>query len=345
VRWSLVVRPVLLIGSGSIGRRHLANLGDAVPGAAVTLLRRPGAGPLDPAVSAAVDRVVDRMDEALQPLPRLAIVAGPAPTHVTQALALAAAGVPMLIEKPLSADLAGCDELARTCRANAVPVVVGYTLRYHPGFIALEALVRSGAAGRPLLLRAEVGQYLPDWRPDVDYRTTVTASRALGGGPLLELSHELDLARALLGMPVSVIAHLARVGDLEIDTEDTADLVLQHEPGQVDRGAVSSIHLDVLQRPLRRSLRLMGTDGALELDLAAGTLVRIAPDGAVTAVPFRAPGDRNELYVAELADLLAAMDGRPPRVGLDDGIATLRIIDAARRSDATGVAVGLEAAA
>ncbi len=340
-----MVRPVLLIGSGSIGRRHLANLRDAVPGAAVTLLRRPDAGPLDPAVAAAVDRVTDRMDDALQPLPELAVVAGPASTHVAHALALADAGVPMLIEKPLSVDLEGCHELAAMCRANAVPVVVGYTLRHHPGFIELQGVLGSGAVGRPLFLRAEVGQYLPDWRPGVDYRTTVTASRSLGGGPLLELSHELDLARALLGTPVSVSAQLARVGDLEIDTEDTADLVLRHQSGQAGRVAVSSIHLDILQRPSQRMLRLTGTDGTLQLDLVAGTLVRIATDGNAAAVPFPALIDRNELYRAELADLLAAIDGRTPRVGLDDGIATMEIIDAARRSDAAGVAVGLGAAA
>jgi predicted dehydrogenase len=242
-------------------------------------------------------------------------------------------------------DLAGCHELASKCRANAVPVVVGYTLRYHPGFIKLQEVLGSGAVGRPMLLRAEVGQYLPDWRPGVDYRTTVTASRSLGGGPLLELSHELDLARALLGMPVSVSAHLARVGDLAIDTEDTVDLVLRHQSAETGRAAVSSIHLDILQRPLQRVLRLTGTEGALQLDLAAGALVRIATDGSVSAVPFRALVDRSELYRAELTDLLAAMEGRTPRVGLDDGIATMQIIDAARRSDAAGVAVGFGAAA
>ena len=109
--------------------------------------------------------------------------------------------------------------------------------------------------------------------------------------------------------------------------------------------AVSSIHLDILQRPSERMLRLTGTDGTLQLDLVAGTLVRIATDGNAAAVPFPALIDRNELYRAELADLLAAIDGRTPRVGLDDGIATMEIIDAARRSDAAGVAVGLGAAA
>ena len=152
-------------------------------------------------------------------------------------------------------------------------------------------------------------------------------------------------ARALLGLPISVSAHLARVGDLAIDTEDTADLVLRHQSGEAGRAAVSSIHLDVLQRPFQRVLRLTGTGGALQLDFVADTLVRIATDGSSSAVPFRAVADRNDLYRAELADLLAAMGGRTPRVGLEDGIATMEIIDAARRSDAAGVAVELAVAA
>jgi predicted dehydrogenase len=340
-----VVRRVLLIGSGSIGRRHLANLRDVAPGARVTLLRRPGSAPLDPDVAAAVDRLADDMADALSTRPELAIVAGPASTHLEHALALADAGVAMLIEKPLSVSIHGCDELAARCRANAVPVVVGYTLRYHPGFIALEDALGSGTIGHPMLLRAEVGQYLPDWRPDADYRTSVSAIRALGGGPLLELSHELDLARALFGMPASVTAHLARLSDLTIDTEDTVELVLRHPGATGGRPTVSSIHLDVLQRPIRRVLRIGGTDGSLELDFVTGTLVRVAIDGRATQVPFPALIDRNELYRVELADLLAAMDGRRPRVGLDDGIATMRIIDAARRSDAAGTAISLEAAA
>ena len=344
-----MVGRVLLIGSGSIGRRHLANVREALPEATVTLLRRPGAGPLDPVVAAAVDRVTDRLEDALGANPELAIVAGPAPTHVAHASALADAGVPMLIEKPLSVDLDGCVDLASRVRASAVPVVVGYTLRYHPAFLALEDALRAGAIGRPLLLRAEAGQYLPDWRPGVDYRTTVTAQRRLGGGPLLELSHELDLARALLGTPVSVSAQLSRVGDLEIDTEDTVDLVLRHPPGRDGERAadepVSSIHLDLLQRPFRRTLRVTGTEGTLELDLVAATLRRISNDGSVAALPFRRPSDRNDLYRAELADLLGAIDGAAPHVGIDDGIETMRIIDAARRSDAVGSAVGVGTAA
>jgi predicted dehydrogenase len=337
-----VIKRALLVGSGSIGRRHLQVIREALPQVLVTLLRQPNPPELEASLATQFDRVVSDFAAAINPKPDLAVIASPAPTHVGFARALAEAGIPMLVEKPISDALAGCNELAALCRANRLPVLVGYTLRYHPGFLALSERIAAGAVGRPLSVRAEVGQYLPDWRPGTDYRRTVSARRALGGGALLELSHEIDLVRALFGMPVSVVASLDRLGDLDIDVEDTVEMILHHRRGATH--LVASIHLDLLQRPARRKFVVAGTEGTMELDFIAGQLMRHDRDGS-SAVPFPAVARRNQLYGAELMDLLAAMQsGRPPRVGLDDAIGTLQIIEAARQSASAGQPVLLSAA-
>ena len=338
-----MVKRVLLIGSGSIGRRHLAVVRERLPVAEVTLLRRPAAPPLEASVAAAVQHVVDDLADALVGRPDLAIVATPAPTHVPLATSLADAGIPMLLEKPLSDSLDGVEALAASVRSRGLPVVVGYTLRYHPAFRALEDALRVGTIGRPLFVRAEVGQHLSGWRAETDYRATVTAQQALGGGALLELSHEIDLVRAMLGMPTSVSARLDRIGDLDVDVEDIAELVLRHEVE--DQGpALSTIHLDLLRRPMRRRLVVAGTDGTLELDLLAGTVTRTAEARDAEGLDVPVVADRNELYLAELDDLLQAIEGETPRVGLADAIATQRIVDAARRSAADGRVIELVAA-
>lgn len=331
---------MLLVGSGSAGRRYARILRARLPEAHRTLLRRPDAPPLDPATADMADRVTGDLASALDPRPDIAVIASPATTHLAHATVIADAGVPMLIEKPLSADLEGCEDLARRCAAGGVPVVVGFTLRYHPGFLALAERIRAGAIGRPLSVRAEVGQYLPDWRPGTDYRRSVTAQRALGGGALLELSHEIDLARALLGMPWSVAAHLDRVGDLEVDVEDTVEIVTHHDLGE-GRTAVASIHLDLLTRPARRRLTVTGADGRLDLDFITGRLSLATPAAGIEEIPVDPVADRDELYAAEIGDLLQAVDGGRPRVGLEDGVDTQRIIDAARRSDAEGRTIEL----
>ena len=79
-------------------------------------------------------------------------------------------------------------------------------------------------------LRCEIGQYLPLWRPGSDYRLGVSANRALGGGVLLELSHELDYLRWIFGDVDWVQASLERQSALEIDVEDTAHLLLSFMP-------------------------------------------------------------------------------------------------------------------
>lgn len=340
-----MVNRVLLIGSGSIGRRHLGILRATLPEAKVTLLRRPDAPQLDRAIANEIDRIVDDLGAALDPRPDFAVIASPATSHLRFALALAEAGVAMLIEKPLSTDLAGCVELGRICRAKALPVLIGYTLRYHPGFLAFAEAFTSGAIGHALSLRAEVGQYLPDWRPGADYRQSVTAQRGLGGGALLELSHEIDLVRALLGMPQSIQAQVDRLGDLDIDVEDTVELIMRHQTGKQTH-AVASIHLDLLQRPARRRLSLAGTKGSLDLDFIAGRLVHHEANGDSHEIGFAKVEHRDALYAAELADLLQALrSGKAPRVGLADGIATQSIIGAARRAADSGCAVAVTEAA
>jgi len=339
-----LIQRALLVGSGSIGRRHLGVLRAALPRVLVTLLRRPNAPELDRAIHAEVDRVVSDIEAALEPRPDLAVIASPAPTHIGFARRLAEAGIPMLIEKPLSTDLDGVSELEAAARAKQLPVLVGYTLRYHPAFLALAAQIERGAIGRPFSLRAEVGQYLPDWRPGADYRGSVTAQAALGGGALLELSHEIDLVRSLLGMPVSIQAQLQRLGDLEIDVEDTVELVTRHRLAD-GHHASASIHLDLLQRPARRRLVVSGTEATLDLDFISGRLQRLS-DQEAKDVPYPPITSRDMLYTAELDDLLQAMRHQTPvRVGLTDGIATLRMIDAARRSAAAGQPIALGEAA
>ncbi|HEC14314.1 MAG TPA: Gfo/Idh/MocA family oxidoreductase, partial [Rhodospirillales bacterium] len=183
---------LLIVGLGSIGRRHVAVARELEPGMEIMALRRAG--------SACGDVVVfTSLDEALNARPDAVIIANPAPLHVATAQAFVEAGKHVLIEKPLSDRLDGIDKLLASSRRRGTVLQVGYCLRFHPSLIAMKQAVAEGRIGRILSLRAEVGHYLPDWRPGSDYRSAVSARRDLGGGVLLELSHEIDLARWLAG--------------------------------------------------------------------------------------------------------------------------------------------------
>ncbi len=235
----------------------------------------------------------------------------------------------MLVEKPLSSDPAVGDAVLRTCVERRVTLMVGYNLCFVPSLQKLSALLAAGEIGKIQYLHAEVGQYLPDWRPATNYRHGVTAQVDLGGGALLELSHEIDLALWLGGPLATVSASIARIGDLDIDTDDCVDLTLEYV-----NGARGLVHMDLLQRAPRRRVFIAGSTGSLEWDHFTDTL-RIGRSAAGGWHDIETPklSDRNNMYVNELkAFLSCAASGTVPPVDGEAGRSVLAVVDAARES-------------
>ena len=322
-------RSVLIVGLGSIGRRHLKVLRDVLPRAAAVVLRRPGRD-LDSEPGADIQLVYD-VDAALDIGVDAAIIASPAHLHLETALALADAGVHLLVEKPLSNKTDGVSDLLSLCRAKGTVLQVGYCLRFDPSLAAMKDAIDAGRIGRPLSLRAEVGQYLPDWRPGTDYREGVSARAALGGGVLLELSHEIDYAGWIAGEVVSVQALLDRVSDLDIDVEDLAELSLEFAGGM--RG---SLYLDFLQRSPVRTCKVIGTRGTVVwdgiahearlYDAGTGQWETVFPGGGITV---------DGILAAQSRHFIECVRGRSePLVSGEDGLRALKVVEAARRSNA-----------
>lgn len=317
----------LIIGSGSIARRHLTNLRVLRPRSRIVVLRREQStsGNLPEA-----DLVVSTMAKALEECPEMAIVASPSPFHVGAAQTLANAGCHLLVEKPLSDRMNGLDALIDTCASKKVVLMVGYSLRFCPSLRAMARLVADGAVGRVLHISAEVGLYLPDWRPSADYRDGVTAQAHLGGGALLELSHEIDIALWLGGAVASVNASLGRISDLEIDTEDCVDLILTFRSG-----ARGSVHMDLLQRAPTRRCRVVGSEGSIEWDYFADTL-RLGRSGEAWRMQETPRlNQRNDMYLDELAHFFDCVEqGCLPMVSGSVGRDVLAVALAARESSA-----------
>jgi predicted dehydrogenase len=324
----VTVSRALVVGFGSIGRRHFAVLRHLLPEATITVCRHEGGVELDPSA-----RQVTGIDAALGTDPQIAVLANPAPFHVPVALALARQGVHLLIEKPLSHDLEQVDELIELCKRNGLVLQIGYNLRFDPGLHAVKEILADGAIGRPVSVRAEVGQYLPDWRPGVDYRRTVSARRALGGGAILELSHELDYLRWLVGDVRSVTARSGRLGDLDIDVEDCAEILLDFE-----NGVLGSLHVDMLQRPPLRHCRIVGTEGCIAWEALTNQVSAFrASEGAWRTVFQPGPAERNALYRMQLRHFLECVDrGSAPLVDGADGRRAVELALAAKRSAREG---------
>jgi predicted dehydrogenase len=329
---------IVVVGLGSIGRRHLSNLRALVPEAHLAVLRRSGTVAAASPEAGGADAVFGRMEEALAFRPDAALITGPASSHVADALALAESGAHLFIEKPLSDKLERINDLIELCRRTGRALMVGYNFRFYRPLLALREALADGAIGRVVSLRAEVGQYLPSWRGGGDYRLSVSARRELGGGAVLELSHEIDYVRWLLGEPVSVSAQVARLSDLEIDVEDTAEILLRFASG-----AMASLHLDMVRRPAARSCRIVGTEGTIEWDWESHRVRLFAARADAWSDLHPATElDRNEMYVEELRHFLECVRGEhAPAVGGEDGRRVVEIALAAKLSSEEGRVVSL----
>ena len=322
------VRRIAIVGLGSIGRRHLRILKEMRPDIEVTLVRS-GSGLDWPEVELA-KRTVHSLDEALGEGIQAAIISSPATVHLSQAGELAKAGIHLLIEKPLSHSLEGVDEFLNEASTKGITGLIGYVLRYDPAARKFAQMLQVGLLGNLLHARVECGSYLPDWRPDQDYRTSVSARPELGGGVLLELCHELDYIRWFFGEMISVYAHLHNSGTLEIDVQESGELILTN-----GYGLPISVHLDFHRRHPSRCCSVQGIEGELTWEAIQKQVIWHPAGGEPQVETF--DFDRDHIYREQLQHFLDCIEnGTPTVVSLEDGAAAVRLVDAALQSHESG---------
>jgi predicted dehydrogenase len=317
----------LVCGLGSIGRRHVRNLttlqAGEVLGFDVRADRREAL-----TADFGIETVAD-LEAAWRRRPTVAFITAPTSLHVPLALQAASQGCHLFVEKPLSDRLDGIDGLIESVCARRLVTLVGCNLRFHPGLRLVKQLVDDGTIGRVIAARVEVGQYLPDWHPLEDYRQGYSARRDLGGGVILDAIHELDYVRWLLGDVAEVAAFAGTLSDLEIETEDLAAILLRFASG-----AVGEVHLDYVQRAYSRTCHLIGTEGTIRWDYAAGHVRWYTARTGAWQEAANPPGwEPNQMYLDEIAHFLACLRGEAtPAQDVASAAQVLAIALAARRA-------------
>ncbi|MFY9948080.1 MAG: Gfo/Idh/MocA family oxidoreductase [Candidatus Sulfotelmatobacter sp.] len=293
---------VLVIGAGSIGRRHMANLRHL--GIQKLAATDPDAARLQPVIDELGVSGFADFDEALQIFqPNVVFICTPPAFHIEQALCALRSGADIFVEKPLSHRLDGVAQLGAEAERLGRVAQVGYNLRFNPGLQTLKRLVEEEVAGRILWARAEVAQYLPDWRPWQDYRQSYTACRELGGGIILDASHEIDYMLWLLGPPRELTCMAGQVSRLEVNVEDCASLLIR-----LRSGAQADIHMDFVQRTPSRSCVLAGDQARLEWEHAKNQVRIIRPSGASESINYEF--ESNQMYVAEVQKFFSRVHER-----------------------------------
>jgi predicted dehydrogenase len=316
---------VAIVGFGSAGTRALGVIRELRPDAHFLVVSRN-------ATTAEGFRSTSSLDDVLAFEPDAVVVAGPATTRVDVLRQIGGLNVPLFIEKPLahtlSDGLAAVDLLGPAAERSQL----GYNLRFSESLTAFRDLVRGGRFGRVLRFSAETAQYLPDWRPGKDYRESVSARAELGGGVLLELSHELDYLRWIFGEWDWVSAWTGRTSALEIDVEDTALVTIGIEGNPAATQLVGQLSLDFVRRDKTRIVTAVCEGGTIRWDGIAGT-VEVFQASQSRWESIMTDSGSQSTYEAQWVSFLSVVEeGSRPLVAITDGVAVLRAVEAIRHS-------------
>ena len=317
---------VLVIGLGSIGKRHAANamhLGHTVfivsskaklPDEFTGITQFPG------------------IEEALQHHKfDAAIICTPTTKHDEPLITLLKNKVPRIyVEKPLSHSLENVGLIKELASSYKCKLVIGFDLHFDPGMMHVKKLLAVNTIGKIVSINAFVGQHLSQWRPYEDYRKGMSAKKETGGGVMLDLIHEFEYLYRLFGKVSSIAANIINTGALEIETEESADVLLLFS-----NGVSGFVHLDYLQPVLKRYCIITGTHGTITWNLAE-KIVDVVKNNAVTETFSYKDFDRNDRFVDAMRSFLS--DETDERFAtLEDGIESLNIV--LRAKAATGYTV------
>ena len=322
----MAVGKILIVGLGSVGRRHARNL-QQLGFENLVFLRSGRPEVIDEALP--LKTQVHSLSEALTHDPTAAVIATPSALHLDVALPLAEHGCHLFVEKPLTtdSDFDRCQQLIQIAQKKNLVTMVGCQFRFHPLLKALREGLQSDRIGTPVEAFAEWGEYLPDWHPWENYREGYAARGDLGGGVMLTLIHPVDYLYWIFGEVEEVSAEFGKLPQLQTAVpDDWAKLELHHK-----RDVRTRIHLDYMQRPAVHQLSVTGKRGQAKLDFHAGELIWITDGQTPEHVGVASDYTRNDMFVAEtkhFIDCIAAK--RRTEIPLEDGLAGLRIVAAAR---------------
>jgi myo-inositol 2-dehydrogenase/D-chiro-inositol 1-dehydrogenase len=315
---------IAVIGAGRIGAVHAANL---VAGGEVDEVRVFDPDPVAAAVPGAV--VASGLEQALDGADA-AVIATPTADHPDHIRAVAAVGLPIFCEKPISLDLATSQAVVEAVRAAGVELQVGFQRRFEPGFVEMRRLVATGSLGEVYLVRAASHDHHP---PHESYLTK-------SGSIFRDMHiHDFDALPWLVGQRV-VRVHAqgavlidemyARHGDV-----DTCAMVLTFEHGPL--GVITGARADALGYDHRTEV--FGSADSVCAGLGPHMPMRSADPGVPQPVdPYPSfPVRFADAYRAEMDAFVELVAGRAPnRCPGASSVDALRLAVAAERSLASG---------
>ena len=311
---------VLIVGCGSIGKRHARNL--AKLGIGDIRVCDPVASQMEGlCAETPSSQPYPSFEAGLAARPDCVWIMTPPRLHIPMALRALMAGAHVFCEKPLCDSLDGVDELQRALAGSDRKMMVGLCFRFHEGLQQAKRMLDAGQIGRLVSVRALMGEPINESRPD--YKQVWTPEAIRWGA--FDLTHEIDLAIWFAGQPLRRVESVhGSFSDIGLQTPDVAEVVMEFE----DR-CCASVHLDFFQSPRRRQLELIGTNGVITIEFAAWDACTLAvwsrssPQWQQQTIATH----RDDMFCAESREFLeAVVTDRPIACTVEEGLKSVRVV-------------------
>ena len=256
---------IAIVGFGSIGKKHLQTIKSINPEALVIVKTKQT---IERDIWPEKTIFTNDIKQIIDMKPSSTIIATPASEHSCNVTPLLAASETLIIEKPIAANTEQAELITKAVTDIQKQIWVAYNLRYTRGLYFVKRLIKDKQIGHCLRLKMTVGQDLPSWRPSRDFRTTASATAAMGGGVVRELSHELDIACSLFGPPSNSDLKRTKSKYKSLDVEDTATITCSF----LNNSISARIDMDFTSETPHRKTIVTCSKGQITWDLLSGTV-------------------------------------------------------------------------
>ena len=313
---------ILIIGLGSIGKRHLNNLIDLGYTNIIIVSK-------SDTISAEFKRFAvytDIQKAITENSISHGVICTPTSSHLEDLAILLENNIANIyLEKPVSHNLNYLNEISSLIN-KCKRLVVGYDLHFDPGLIKIKKLLDENQMGKIFSINSIVGQYLPDWRPDQNYLKGMSARIDKGGGVMLDLVHEFDYVRWLVGKPKNIACIFQKNPNLAIETEDLADVLIHFEGN-----SSGTIHLDYHQKKLVRNCMITCEKGTIFWDLTKSEVKIIRYDQEEELFSYFG-FERNQRYMDSIKAFLDESKFDDRLTDFEEALVSLKMVVAAKES-------------
>ena len=251
---------VVIIGLGSIALKHIKALQELYPTVVIYALRRKGES------SKGIKGVIEIFDISEIKVDTLSfiLISNPTAVHYQTIKELIRYNKPLFIEKPLFGKITeDSNRLVSEIEKQGILTYIACNLR----FLESIAKIRELLVGRRVNeANVYCGSYLPDWRPNIDFRKVYSANKEMGGGVHIDLIHELDYVYWLFGVPIHTQSFFSNKSSLNITAYDYANYLWEYDDFSV------SVVLNYYRRDSKRTLEILTDEGTYLVDLLKNTI-------------------------------------------------------------------------